>query len=173
MSLPPRDELLALMDANWRAMCRGCALATPGGWVVERPGLVLCGSPSGCMTTNMAIVCGPVSPTAVREETVCHFRDAGLPFTVWTRAHADEALEPALADEGFVEVHREPGMALARDGGRAAPPPSGLAIRAVSDAAGRDAYAHVVAEAFAVYGAPRDSTRSHFATMESVLGGGT
>jgi ribosomal protein S18 acetylase RimI-like enzyme len=64
-------------------------------------------------------------------------------------------------------------MALGRDAGHAAPPPSGLAIRTVADDAGRDAYAHVVAEAFAVYGAPRESTRSHFATMESVVGSAT
>ena len=104
MALPPRDELLALVDANWREMCCACARATLGGWVVERDGLLLCGSPSGCMTTNMAIVTGPVSPATVREETNHHFRVAGLPFTVWTRAHADAALEPALAEEGFLEV---------------------------------------------------------------------
>jgi hypothetical protein len=170
MPLPPRDELLALMDANWRDMCCACARATVGGWVVERDGLLLCGSPSGCMTTNMAIVTGPVVPASVREETNRHFRAAGLPFTVWTRAHADATLEPALADEGFFEVHREPGMVLARDAARAPRPPARLVVRPVRDESGRESYGRIVAEAFAVYGVPRQSTRSHFASMESVVG---
>jgi hypothetical protein len=173
MALPPRDELLALMDANWREMCCACARATRGGWVVERDGLLLCGSPSGCMTTNMAIVTGPVSPATVRENTTRHFRAAGLPFTVWTRAHADAALEPALADEGFLEVHREPGMALARDAARAPAQPAGLVTRPVRDELGRESYGRIAAEAFAVYGVPRESTRSHFASMASVVGPAT
>lgn len=173
MALPPRDELLALMDANWREMCRVCVRATGGGWVVERDGLLLCGSPTGCLTTNMAIVAGPVSPATVREETDCHFRAAGLPFTVWTRGHADAAMEPALAAAGFLEVHREPGMVLAPGAARPPALPPGLVVRPVCDETGRESYGRVVAEAFAVYGVPRESTRSHFATMQSVVGPST
>ncbi len=170
MPLPERDALLELMDLNWREMCRECIRATPGGWVVERDGLLVCGSPRGSMATNMAIVTAPVSARSVRAETDRLFRAAGLSFSVWTRAHRDAALEEELAAAGFVEMHREPGMAWAPGDG--APPrcPRELTIRPVVDDAGREAYARVVAEAFAVYGTPPESTRSHFASLPSLVG---
>jgi len=170
MPLPGREELFELMDLNWREMCRECIRATPGGWVVERDGLLVCGSPRGSMAMNMAIVTGPVSARDVRLETDRLFRAAGLPFTVWTRAHRDAALEAALPRAGFIEIHREPGMVYAPDDGAPWPCPPELSIRPVVDDAGRDAYAAVVAEAFAVYGTAPESTRSHFASLASLIG---
>jgi hypothetical protein len=170
MPLPERSELLALMDLNWLEMCRECIRATPGGWVEERERLVCCGSPLGTFTTNMVLVAGLVSASVVRAASDRCFRARELPFSVWTRAHADAELERRLSDEGFIEVHQEPGMVLGPGELRPDAPPAELAIRPVRDDTGRAAYAEVAAEAFAVYGAPRESTRSHFASLASVRG---
>jgi hypothetical protein len=52
--------------------------------------------------------------------------------------------------------------------GEPPPVPPELEIRPVSDDRGRAAYADVMAEAYAVYGAPEASTRLFFDRMESV-----
>lgn len=162
-------ELLALMDLNMREMYREDARATPGGWVIDRNGLVLCGSPLGLVTTNMAIVAGPTDVEAIRAETSIYQR-TGLPFSVWTCAHGDRSLEADLVRAGFVHIHSEPGMVLASEDAAPVPVPPAIEIRAVSDDAGREAYTEVIAESFAVYDAPRESTRSHFVKLRAVTG---
>jgi hypothetical protein len=89
---------------------------------------------------------------------------------VWTREHADAALEPALNALGFHHIHREPGMVFLPGAGPAVAPPPGVAIRPVRDDADRVAYSALVTRAFAVYGVPEDSIGEHFATLDSVLG---
>ncbi len=164
-----RRELLERMDLNMREMYREIARATADGWLVERAGLVCCGSPLGTVITNMAMVAQPVDATTVRRETEELFAAAGLPFSVWTRAHADGALEADLLRRGFIEITTTPGMVFLGGDGAPAPPPADVEIRAVADDRDRDGFAEVMAEAYAVYGAPRESTRSHFARIESVL----
>ena len=163
-----RATLLALMDLNMREMYREIARATEGGWVVERHGLVCCGSPLGTTITNMAMTAGPVDAATVRQEAARAFDRAELPYSVWTRAHADAALEAELERAGFVEITATPGMVLFRGEGDRRSPPTDVTIEPVTDDRGRDAYAQVMAEAYAVYGAPEESTRTHFARFESV-----
>ena len=165
-----RGELLALMDLNMQEMYREITRATPGGWVVERSGLVMCGSPQGTVITNMAMVARRIDAGTVRGETDRAFRRAALPFSIWTRAHADAELEAALATSGFRELMSTPGMSLFPDDCNPEPAPRDVVIRPVSDDAGRAAYAEVMAEAYAVYGAPKESTRAQFARLESVCG---
>src|SRR5438093_8947812 len=167
-----RAELLTLMDLNWMEMVREIARFTPGGWVVESEGLVMCGSPRGTMVANMAIVAGRVAAATVRAQTERCFRGTGVPFSVMTRDHADAALQGELSQKGFREVDLLTTPAMAFFAGAGAPPPlpQGIAIRSVVGDAGREDYARVMAEAYGVYGAPKASILSHFALLASVIG---
>jgi hypothetical protein len=163
-----QTQMLALMDLNMREMYREDARATPGGWILERAGLLMVGSPLGTVTTNMAIVVGTPDAATVRRETDRAFRRVGLPFSVWTRAHADAPLEADLPSVGFTHIAGAPGMAFLPGDGESPPPPSEIAIRAVTDEAGRADFARMSAPAWAIYGAPEESTGSHFTILASL-----
>jgi hypothetical protein len=163
-----RDTVLALMDLNMVEMYREMARTTPGGWVEERAGLVLCGSPHGSVITNMAMMASPVDAAVVRAETARAFR--GAPFSVWTRTHADLALEADLERTGFCEITRTPGMMFAAGDGATVPLPAGADIRPVTDEAGLAAYRHIMTEAYAVYSAPPKSISEKFIRLASVVG---
>src|SRR5262245_23636729 len=107
-----RAEILAFMDLNMREMYREDARATPGGFVVEREGLVLCGSPRGTVLTNMVLIAGRVSAHGVRRALEKTFGATAMPCSVWTRAHADASLEGELHVDGFDELMSVPGMTL-------------------------------------------------------------
>src|SRR6476660_3727824 len=141
MSPPEGAELLALMDLNMVACYRADTSATPGGEVVEAPGLVMFRTPLGRLSTNMAIVTGDIEASAVRELTAAMYRPTGSPFSIWTREHADGALEPALQALGFHHIHREPGMVFLPGAGPAVLRPSALSVRPVRDDDDRAAYA--------------------------------
>jgi GNAT superfamily N-acetyltransferase len=158
------------MDLNMLEMYREMARWTPGGFVVERAGLVMVGAPHGTIVTNMAIVAGrPDLATVITETERVYGRDA-LPFSVHTRAHVDVELEQALASGGFHEIASTPGMVLHPQAGTAAAAPAGLEIHAVDSEDDREAYGDVMAEAYAVYGSPETSTQAFFARMEAVRG---
>ncbi len=173
MSTPEYAELLALMDASMVAACRADTRATPGGMVAETPGLVMCRTPQGTVSTNMAIVTGPIDAPTVRERTVAFYAPTGSPFSVWTREHADAGLALELGASGFHPIHREPGMVFIPGASEAPPEPREIVIRAVTDDAGRADYAAIMMRAFAVYGAPEASTAEHFANLASVVGPAT
>jgi ribosomal protein S18 acetylase RimI-like enzyme len=162
-------SLVELMDRNMRAMYAAMARATPGGRAVERDGLLLCGTPRGNVASNMAIVTGPIRAEVVFDETDRFFRREGLPFSLWTRAHADAALTPALEEVGFLPLDRQPGMVF-RPGSPLPPLPPSIEIRPVRDDGGRAACATIMGRAFAVYGLPEESTAAYFAALESVVG---
>ncbi len=170
MRPPEGAELLALMDANLVAVYAADTRATPGGEVLETPGLVMCRTPQGTVATNIAIVTGPIDTRRVRDLTNAMYRPTGSPFSVWTREHADAVLEGELAREGFHPIHREPGMVLLPGAQSTAPSPTGVTIRPVLDEAARETYARLVARAFAIYGTPETSTAEHFATLAGVSG---
>jgi len=165
-----RATMLALMDLNMVEMYREMARATVDGWIVECDGVVLCGSPLGSVVTNMAMVTGTVSAAVVRAATDRWFRGPGLPFTVWTRAHADAALEAELRDAGFFQITDTPGMVFTPGAGRRGAPPPDTVIRPVRDHAGREAFGRIMAQAYAVYGTPPESTLEKFTRLESVVG---
>jgi Acetyltransferase (GNAT) family len=170
MPLPSAAEVLALTDLNMVAMYSADTRATPGGEVSEADGLVMCATPLGTVVTNMAIVTGPVAGTAVRAATARMYNPRGVPYSVWTRAHADERLEGELADLGFTRFHEEPGMVLGPDDGKPVAPPAGIAIRPVTNDRGREAFGRLMAAAYGVYGTPKEATRERFATLASVAG---
>jgi len=153
-----------------REMYREMARWTPGGFVVERGGLVMVGAPHGTVVTNMAIVAGRTDLETVVHETERVYGRDGLPFSVHTRAHVDVELEQALEAGGFNEIATTPGMVFRPNAGSAVAPPDELDLRAVESEDDREAYADVMAEAYAVYGSPEESTQAFFARMESVRG---
>jgi hypothetical protein len=61
-------------------------------------------------------------------------------------------------------------MAFFAGDGTPPPSPPDIDVRCVVDDAGREAYAGVMAQAYGVYGAPKSSIHSHFATLASVIG---
>lgn len=162
-------RLLALIDLNWMEMVRETTRNTTGGWIVERSGLVMCGTPRGTIVTNQAIVTGPIRPAAVRAETAAVFGRAHVPFSIITRDHADADLQVDLRNAGFAELMNTPAMVLFPHE-TLPPPPPDLDIRPVLEDAGCAAYARVMGEAYGVYGTPRESTESHFKRLPSVRG---
>lgn len=158
-------ELLGLMDLNMTAVYAADTRATPGGEVVETSGLFMCRTPHGTVGTNMAIVTGTIDVATVRRLCREMYGNAGRPFSVWTREHADGVLALELEADGFLPIHREPGMALLRDAWEPAPAPPDVEVRAVNDAA---EYGRVAAAAFGVYGVPEASVTEHFETVASV-----
>jgi hypothetical protein len=163
-----RGRLLDLMDRNMVAMYAVDTRATPGGVVVERPGLVACRTPRGTVGSNMTIVAGPTTVEDIRALTETLYEGGTYPFSVWTRTHADAGLEAALRAAGWIEVYLEPGMAFVPGAADPAPVPRGVEVRPVADDGDRAAYADVVAAAFGVYGLPAESIREHFADLASL-----
>ncbi len=163
-----RDELLDAMDRNMVAVYAADTRATPGGVVAEEEGLVMCRTPCGTVSTNMAIVTGPIEPETVRALTARMYGRDSV-FAVWTREHADAALEPGLRRLGFHQIHREPGMVfMPHDGASRTPVPADVVIQPVTDDVGRAEYGCLMALSFGVYGAPEDSVLEHFATLAAV-----
>src|SRR5690349_16118462 len=159
------------MDLNMQEMYREMARWTPGGFVVERGGLVMVGAPHGTVVTNMAIVAGRTDVDTVTHETERVYGRSGLPFSVHTRAHVDGELEASLSTGGFHRIAVTPAMVLHADPHAAvAPVPRELDVRPVQTDRDRAAYAEVMAEAYAVYGSPEASTQAFFDRMESVRG---
>ncbi len=162
-------ERLRLMDLNMQEMYREDARVMDGGFVVERGGLVMTGSPIGTHFTNMVMPVRAVDAATVRAEATAVFGPAGLPWSVWTRGHADAALEAELAERGFLELVTVPAMVLEPDDVTAVPPPSDVVLRPVAGDDDVTAYARVMAEAWSVYGVDREATAAHFVSAESLI----
>ena len=163
-------EVLALADANMAEMYRLDARATREGFVVERAGLVMCGAPTNGPVTNMAMVTGAEDAGTVAAETARVFGAAGLTFSVWTREHADAALEAELGGAGWMLLMRVPAMVFHDGDGPPVAPPRGVVIRRVATEIDRAAYAELAGEAWAVYGVPPASSVAHFADPAHLCG---
>lgn len=168
MSTPSdRAALLAAMDRNMVAMNRIDARATAGGFVAEHDGVTCLGHPRGTVLTNMALVTGPLDVDALRAHAAASFGASGLPWSAWTRAHADAALEQRLPEAGFFPLAEVPGMALVGAGTEPATP-AGVDVRPVADARDVTAYRRVMLDAWSVYGVPEESTAARFASLDGL-----
>src|SRR5258705_5347578 len=98
------------MDLNMQEMYREMTRWTPGGFVVERGGLVMVGAPHGTVVTNMAIVAGRTDVARVVEETQRVFGRGGLPVSLPTPAHPDVEVQAAPAARGFHQIAATPGI---------------------------------------------------------------
>jgi len=161
------SALLRRMDLNMWEMFRDIVRLGREGEIRETPGVTMCASPHGTSFYNMAMVRDAVDPDALLEKVRDFYVGPGRPFSVWTRAHADQALEAALQERGFMQLVAMPGMALLGDPGTHCDPP-GLEIRPAVDDQGRRDYLRVTAEAYATFQQPTALTEDAFAALESV-----
>lgn len=169
MTPADRTALLAAMDRNMAAMNCLDARVTAGGFVAEHAGVTCLGHPRGTVLTNMALVTGAIDARALHAHAADAFGAAGLPWSVWTRAHADTALEHHLPEAGFFPLAEVPAMALVAAGAEPALP-AGVVVRPVADARDVTAYRRVMLDAWSVYGVPEASTAARFATLDGLAG---
>jgi len=162
-----RAALLRLMDLNMWEMFRDIIRLGRGGEIVDKPGFTLAWSPHGTFFHNMVMVRGAVEAEVLLGAVREHYVRRGSPFSIWTRAHADQALEATLRARGFEQVVAMPAMALLADPGTVCEPP-GLHVRPAVTDRERGDYLRVTADAYAVYQQPRELTDDTFASLESV-----
>lgn len=160
-------ERLARIDLNMLEMYREDARVMPGGFVAERAGLVMVGSPVGTHFTNMVMPVRTVDASTVHAEAAATF--GTLPWSVWTRAHADDALEAELTARGFLELVTVPAMVLEPADVAPVPALDGVTLRPVTTPADVAAYGRVMADAWSVYGVDHAATLAHFVAPESLL----
>ena len=163
-----RAALLHVMDLSMWAMFTDAMRLTPGSELYETAAFTLHANPEGTPFHNMVLPRGPQDAEPLLAAVRDFHGRRGLPFSVWTRGHADGALEAALLARGFVELFRMPAMALLADPGTRCEP-AGLEIRRVTDDAGRRDYREVTAEAYSIYGTPRAITDRVFTSLESLV----
>ena len=164
---PTRDDLLRAMDFNCWEMFRENARLGRGGELLETAAYYMAYAPRGTFFHNMVMLRDAVDLDQLAGSVKRFYLDRGSAFSIWTRAHADAAMEAALRARGFDLFTTMPGMALLGDPGTRCEPP-GLEIRPVVDEAGRRDYLHITAAAYEIYGAPRDYAEDVFARLESV-----
>lgn len=162
-----RARLLRYMDLNLWEMYRAMARAADGGEIRETRALTMLAVPGSMVWNNLVLVRDAIEADELVREVRDFYVRRGLPFGIYTRAHADADLEQALVARAFAVLVGNPGMVLLRDPGTACAP-AGLAVRAATDERGRDAFRHVTGEAYATYDQPRDLADHLFATLASV-----
>src|SRR4029450_13325230 len=91
-----RPALLRAMDLNMWEMFRDGVRVGRGGEVLDRAAVTMCASPHGTSFYNMAMVRGAIDPAALLDGVRDFYARRSLPFSIWTRAHADQDLEAAL-----------------------------------------------------------------------------
>ncbi len=162
-----RAALLQAMDLNCWEMFRDMVRQGRDGEVFERPGYYLGFGPHGTLFHNMVMICDAVDLDAVFDDVRRFYGSRAAPYSLWVRAHADQAAEAALRARGFEVFTAMPGMALLGDPGTRVDP-AGLAIRPAVDDAGRRDFARVTGAAYATYGAPVEYAEDTFASVTSV-----
>ncbi len=162
-----RARLLRLMDLNMWEMVREFTRTGRNTEILETGELTMVAHPEGAFFNNVAFPRAEVDADTVLETIGAFYVQRSFPFAIALRAHADQALETALLARGLINPVHEPGMVLLADPGSVADCP-GLVICPAVDDAGRDAYRHVSAEAYATYDQSRAYTADIFAQLDSV-----
>ena len=162
-----RTALLRLMDLNMWEMFREIVRLGRGGELVETSAYTMAVSPNGNFFHNMVMIRDAVEIGPLLAAVQDLYGSRNRPFSIWTRPHADQAIEAALRERGFMQIVAMPAMALLGDPGTRCEP-EGLEIRPVTDDQGRCDYLEVTAEAYAVYQQPRPLTEDAFAALASV-----
>jgi hypothetical protein len=166
----PSPEDLAAIDRNAAGMLTTAMRAVPDGWVREDDSLVVCGAPFGIATTNVAMVLGPTTPAAIAAATGREFAARGVPYSVWTRDHADQELSAALEAHGWGRVLAAPTMTChARDLVQPAMPRE-LRLEWVRTERDRAAYQEVMEAAWGIYGIERSAIGPFFGRLEALEG---
>jgi len=162
-----RGDLLRSMDLNLWEMFREMMRLSRGARILETPGFWMAYNPRGSTFHNMVMAREPVAIADLLQAAENFYAPQQASFSVWVRDHADSELEVALRERGFNDFTSMPGMVLLGDPGTVVAP-ADLEIRAACDDAGRRDFLTVVAEAYAVYGAPREYADDAFYSLDSV-----
>jgi ribosomal protein S18 acetylase RimI-like enzyme len=163
--------LIALVDANLVAFGRHLASRAPGGGLEERKDVLLvAGDHPTPVIVNSAFTIGTdPDPDSILPAAAAFFGRRGHGYGLWTRAHADAALEAVLPAAGFVPMITLPVMVLeARPAARPAPP--GTQVRRVIDTAGVEDFRVAGRAGFASDDEDRAAIESAFRDPASLLG---
>lgn len=131
------EELIARVDGNLLAFGRHIARSIPAGSLEERGDMLLiAGDDPTPVIVNSAFTAGPpADPATILPSAAAFFGRLAHGYGLWTRAHADAALEAVLPAAGFTVDIELPVMVLeARPAD--APASAGVELRRVVDAAG-------------------------------------
>jgi ribosomal protein S18 acetylase RimI-like enzyme len=131
------ERLIALVDANLVAFGRHIAGSIPAGTLEERGDvLLIAGDDPTPVIVNSAFATGPSADAgSILPAAAAFFGRLGHGYGIWTRAHADAALEAVLPSAGFTIDIDLPVMVLeARP--PATPAPAWAEVRRVVDEAG-------------------------------------
>lgn len=163
-------ELVRLSDRNLVAFGRAMYGPAQDGEIAERDGLMLyAGATRFPAPFNGAILTGEpegaLSPEEILARAETFFAERRRRFLVWIRAHADEPLERAARERGYLEIDDTPGMVVERRVAPGAVP----AVRRVADAAGVRDFAEVCARGYATYGLRPDAVHASFARPDICL----
>lgn len=164
------DRLIALVDANLVAFARHLASSTPAGALEERDDvLLIAGDEPSAAIVNSAFAIGPRGdPASILPAAAAFFGRLGHGYGLWTRAHADRALEAVLPTAGFELVVDLPVMVLESRPAEA-PAPAGAEIRPVVDAAGVADFRTADRAGFASHDVERAAVDSAFRHVASLL----
>lgn len=161
---------LAAIDRNTAGMLATAMRAVANGWVREGPALVVCGSPVGIATTNVALVAGPTTPAEIAAVTRREFADRGVPYSVWTRDHVDQALSAALERVGWMRVLTAPAMVCAQAELHSPAVPRELRLDWVRTERDREAYQEVMQAAWGIYGIEPRTIAQFFERRDGLAG---
>jgi GNAT superfamily N-acetyltransferase len=131
------ERLIAMVDANLVAFARHLAQSTPDGTLEQRRDvLLIAGDDPTPVIVNSAFAIGASGdPASILPAAAAFFGRRGHGYGLWTRAHADAALEAILPTAGFTIDIELPVMVLeARPA--PVPLPAGVVVRKVVDEAG-------------------------------------
>jgi GNAT superfamily N-acetyltransferase len=167
--VPAPDDLVA-MDRNAAGMLTTAMHAVEGGWVGQEGGIVVCGAPFGIATTNVAMVLGATTVGEITAVTRREFVAREVPYSVWTRDHADADLSAALEAAGWSRALAAPAMICRPDDLVRPTTPRELRLTWVRTERDRAAYQDVMEAAWGIYGIDRSAVRPFFARLEALAG---
>lgn len=163
--------MLELADLNFEEYYRD-STRRAGGVVVDDGGVVAYAAPHWLpVLLNGALRSAAAGPSPSAGEVLARaaefFEPLGRGFSINSRAHADADLDEAAAAAGFVADPGSPVMVCdARLDDR--PPPDGVELRRVTDAAGAADFAAVNGAAYGTYGMPADVAPAMFSRVETL-----
>lgn len=168
LTVPPDEErLLRAMDHNMGEMFRENTRLARGGELIENRSYWMGYSPRGVEFHNMIMVKEAIGADDLLEAARHFYGPRQKRFSICLRQHVDSGLEEALRGRGFKAYSTMPGMVLFNDLAPI-PPPLGIDLRPVIDDRARREFVDVVAEAYSVYGAPREFAEDAFSSLESL-----
>lgn len=164
------EQLIARVDANLLAFGRHIASSIPAGSLEERGDMLLiAGDDPTPVIVNSAFTSGPsADPATILPFAAAFFGRLGHGYGLWTRAHADSALEAVLPSAGFAVDIDLPVMVL-EERPDAAPAPAGVELRRVVDAAGLEDFRAADRAGFADDEQGRAAVDSAFRAPESLI----